>query len=411
MKIDMKMAKITDYLESVLREISSIKERQNMLFRKQDLIHSTLSGDMKWNHPDTPTSNAPSIMAWSPFPNSPPFPLMRPSKQVTYPRVSPQVDNPHVQQQHVEQKPSGGSVSYAESCHPESILDDVQSFLSENWDRPCHVQESIVPGGVQPAAVDNAITLNQAQSLPFTPLCSNSLPCLDTTPGPATHPAADEAKSVDNPLASLTPPNPFNLNAVQDIQLSELMQCITKERPSVDRGLSVTGGDPPSASHSTLATGDLPGVSQPSFTSMHSKHQAEYLAPDDFFSHCFLSTQLSPSSLVFTNFRSKLKGKEIDLTNVGRLGVLLARCSYFSDDILQSASLKGKGRGNRPGLDPQKLNSLFTDIHCQAFRNMTPEDFGAKIKPRIEQSLRDYLKPSRLMKNTCGSPQEPTDGT
>ena len=43
MKFDIKMAKITGQLESILRKIRSVNERQNMLFQKQDLIHSTLS--------------------------------------------------------------------------------------------------------------------------------------------------------------------------------------------------------------------------------------------------------------------------------------------------------------------------------------------------------------------------------
>ena len=54
MKIDITMAKITGQLESVLQEIMSIKECQNMLFRKLDLIHSTLLGEIEWNHPNTP---------------------------------------------------------------------------------------------------------------------------------------------------------------------------------------------------------------------------------------------------------------------------------------------------------------------------------------------------------------------
>ena len=54
MKIDITMAKITGQLESVLQEITSIKECQNMLFRKLDLIHSTLLGEIEWNHPNTP---------------------------------------------------------------------------------------------------------------------------------------------------------------------------------------------------------------------------------------------------------------------------------------------------------------------------------------------------------------------
>ena len=166
-------------------------------------------------------------MAWSPLPNSPPFPPLRSPRQVTDPAAqvgNQHVEQHHVQQQHMEQQPSGDCLSYTDSCAPESML-DVHSFLSENWDRPCHsIHEPIVPGGVQPAAVSRDTLLNQAQPLPFTPLRSNSLPCLDgpqATSGPVTHPAADEAKPVDNPLASATPqcssaPMPYRIFSFQN---------------------------------------------------------------------------------------------------------------------------------------------------------------------------------------------------
>ena len=102
-----------------------------------------------------------------------------------------------------------------------------------------------------------------------------------------------------------------------------------------------------------------------------------------------------------------MKGKDIDVTSVGRFAVLLARCCYFGDDILRVSTLKGKG--NRRGLDPHKLKSLLTEIHGQAFPYMNLEDFAAKIQLKIEQALRDYLKPSRSVKkgsfsDTHGNP-------
>ena len=89
------------------------------------------------------------------------------------------------------------------ACDRESMFD------VQNCGKPCHsIHKPIVPGVVQPGAASRDITLNQVQPLPFTPLRSHSLPCLDgpqATSGPVTHPAADEAKLVDNPLASATP--------------------------------------------------------------------------------------------------------------------------------------------------------------------------------------------------------------
>ena len=128
----------------------------------------------------------------------------------------------------------------------------------------------------------------------------------------------------------------------------------------------MTGGDPPV----------LTGSPQVALSAKSSNAQAGNTAPDEFFSQCFLSTQLAQSATVVATFRSKLKGKDIDVTNVGRLGVLLARCSFFGDDFLQVSTLKGKG--NRRGLDPHKLKSLLTEIHGQAFPFMNKEDFFSK---------------------------------
>ena len=76
----------------------------------------------------------------------------------------------------------------------------------------------------------------------------------------------------------------FSANALQDIQLSELTetQSITKERGTISKGLSMTGGDPPRASQSTLASRDPPCASQSVLTF---KPQAGNIAPDDFVFH------------------------------------------------------------------------------------------------------------------------------
>ena len=77
-------------------------------------------------------------MAWSPLSISPPpFPQLKPPMPVAH--SSFQMDNPPLQQSFVEQS-RRESASYAESSiHQDSLLlEDVQSFLSENWDGPSH---------------------------------------------------------------------------------------------------------------------------------------------------------------------------------------------------------------------------------------------------------------------------------
>ena len=86
------------------------------------------------------------------------------------------------------------------------------------------------------------------------------------------------------------------------------------------------------------------------------------------------------------------KNNILDISNVGRLGVLLARYSFFGDELLQGSTLKGKG--SRPGLDPNIIDTLMAVIHNEhpfSLLNMT--EFRQKIRPKIERSLTDFLKP------------------
>lgn len=96
-----------------------------------------------------------------------------------------------------------------------------------------------------------------------------------------------------------------------------------------------------------------------------------------------------PSDVVIKAFLQK---NTLDINNVGRLGVLLARYTYFGDKLLHDCTLKGKGK--RPGLDPNKLESLILAIHnTHPFSLLNVSDFRKKVQPKIQRSLTDFLKP------------------
>ena len=70
----LQLSNMKSLTETLLQDVSSIKERQNMLFQKQDLLHSTLAGEVRVRVSGTPNLlSTSSILAWSPLPNSPPF--------------------------------------------------------------------------------------------------------------------------------------------------------------------------------------------------------------------------------------------------------------------------------------------------------------------------------------------------
>lgn len=422
---DIQLKKIATMIEGLSRDVTFLKERQNMLFRKQDLLQSTLAGEVRVHLSDTPHSmSTSSIVAWSPLPTSPPFIRQYPggsySQTPSHQQANPlsATENPSASRQL-----AGGTycspAPYAASIqsHDSYSIDDVQSFLSENWDGPRN--DIGVPGfGFQQAGASTNVTPIPISVPPLIP--SSTLPIGDPVVTPtdkgqisSTHSPVTSAPSVvqtkppdGNPLANSTPPmTPFGL---QDIQLSELnqLQCIALEGTSDSHASFVpTSGNPPRLSDDTLAPSEDNQVSQPN-RALLTDPTGNPAATDDFFAQKFLSTRLIPSSTVFATFQLKIKGKEIELSNVGRLAVLLARCSYFGDDVLQVSTLRGKG--NRRGLDPHKLKSLLTEVHRKAFPLLTQEDFMAKVQTKIEQALRDYLKPSRAVKKSV-SPGNPSE--
>ena len=63
--------KVVELLESMRQENAVLKDCQDMLFKKQDIIQYTLAGDIKVPTSQTPSSpSAPSVLAWLPVPNS-----------------------------------------------------------------------------------------------------------------------------------------------------------------------------------------------------------------------------------------------------------------------------------------------------------------------------------------------------
>ena len=170
---------------------------------------------------------------------------------------------------------------------------------------------------------------------------------------------------------------------------------------ALDNNLLFLAGNPPVASDNTAVNFQSPNSACQYNTSQidcsTSSLPAEAVASEDYFSQTFTSSSLVSVCTVMSIFEKKLKGKSINESNVARLGVLLARCCFFGDDVMQQSTLKGKG--SRHALEPHKLESLLLEIHKKAFSHISRDEFGIKIQPKIERALRDHLKPSRLSKN------------
>ena len=97
-----------------------------------------------------------------------------------------------------------------------------------------------------------------------------------------------------------------------------------------------------------------------------------------------------PADKVINYFLSKYEA--LDLGNVGRLAVFLARYSFFGDDVLRESTLKGKG--NRPGLNNNVIESLVATVNNQyPFSLMSVNEFCQTVRPKIERALTDFVKP------------------
>ena len=82
--------------------------------------------------------------------------------------------------------------------------------------------------------------------------------------------------------------------------------------------------------------------------------------------------------------------KYADLANVadmGKLACMLARQSFFGDDILKVSTLHGKS-AQFQALNRQKLSALFATIHeLLEFREKTKQEFSLLYMPKMNSSL------------------------
>jgi hypothetical protein len=98
------------------------------------------------------------------------------------------------------------------------------------------------------------------------------------------------------------------------------------------------------------------------------------------------------NSLIDPDIVVKELSTNIGLDTVGRVGVSLARYSFFGDDILRISTLKGKGKKHL-ALNPHKLEAMISFIHnLEPFKNLSKEVFDTSVRARVERALKDHLK-------------------
>ena len=366
-------------LEMVSRDVKRLKDRQDLLFRKQDMLQSTLAGEVEIPVGQAHSRSVSSILAWSSEPGSPAHPRFE------RPRETPPVKQPLPEPEYSPvYAPPAHSLMDSHSVYAYSI-DDVSSFLSEQWEGPAADTASVVTHG---SFVPPAVSLQGAgpsqQTTPYCPLPDVQLSELSCVSGP---------RNTINPL-------PLNTSVSQNSPSTN--RGVSENPPLMNRSVSqnplptnrdISGN--PLPMNSGVSGNPLPEPSNCSPASQLPERGAYFSVQVD---ETLLQQVFTEANLIsaYDLFETKAKqGKHLSLSNVGRFGVLLARCCFFGDDVLQTSTLKGRGKGSRPGLDPHKLHALMMEIHRQpAFSSLSMDDFNRTVKVKIEQSLRDYLKPS-----------------
>lgn len=386
LQIFRQLDKLSAEVVSIKNDIKSLKARQDMLFVKQDIMQSTLAGETPPVSRSCTLSGGPSIVAWSPVPNSPPFGIPYTQSLLSQ----------HTRYQHPQYSAPKNSLDELSACLSN---EEIQSLLGEDLDTHSGITHSAKNQNVDstgnpvppvpssnlagiPPPLQKSFLIPDPVGIPLPP--SKSYVAAVDLPEPS---QSDQTRQSGYPL----PPSDSSMRAGNLLPLSLLhLLDLTETRcMSTSTGCGISE----LALHGTPSQeGVCPNTLGKGMTSSRSLLSCRS-ADDSFFAQTFHSDNLIQANIVLDFFEARLKNRSLDIRNVGRLGVLLARCVFFGDDVMQGSTLKGKG--NRPGLDPHKLEALMSVIHERpAFRNMSKEEFAANVQPRIERSLRDSLKPS-----------------
>ena len=393
-------SKIMLAMSEMKNEFLAVKRRQDLVFQKQDIIHSTLAGEIPSNtHSFWSPSVAPSVVAWSPT-----FPSRQHQPHHTF------------------------FSGYSSPLNVETISnEDIQSFLS--LDLGTEKREKM-----RRTQADDPIDLFSeypplppSDGTPVLPLLHGTgTPALQTVPTTGTPAAAFVPPTqlpthipVENQFVQAPPPayNPLPLpptyNPLPPVQQTpiptETQLPSSHQTPPTTEYLSHLTTPPPAGippqslptsvgillSELGLLLPSLSGQTRCSpsadedtsqVSTAHSVSSMEELSRNNPIPRGDVAADVVINAFMLKN------NNTLDVNNVGRLGVLLARYTFFGDELLQESSLKGKGK--RPGLDPKVLDSLVATIHNRhPFSMMTLSDFRNKIRPKIERALTDFLKP------------------
>ena len=249
--------------------------------------------------------------------------------------------------------------------------DHIQSTLA---DEPSHYQN------LQSSSKDTAVAYARNPGLSSPPVSHHSrfvcpTPNLTVTPG--IYQAGPSTGNLTQPTIDLTDIDLPYFEGQSHFNLpSDIRTDISDE--GIQSFLSMNWDPKPPQS----TTQSDPGVYPMSSKMVSSSKTSQSLVPERVYS----DSLLEPEHVV------KQLATNVTLETVGRLGVSLARFSFFGDDILHVSTLKGRGKKHL-ALNPHTLEALNAFIHqLEPFKCLSKDDFDINVKTKVETALKDHLK-------------------
>ena len=327
----------TDLLSKISADIHNdlalLKKRQDQLFYKQDQIQCTLAGETPplsiGSGFQSPSDS--SVLTWSPMPTLTPSRPLKKQQSSMIERAQQQVQSPK----------SKSILGYAvESTDYLYGLEDLSSLLDDEA-----YQSSLSDVAVAKSDLGALLT----ETLTELPATAQIQPTAhqSTMPRPA-------FTQVDNPppASSL---GEYSLVTHQPTTLSPSVRSHQYDQSMT----SATDGDA--------------ALLPPSRKKIRSDPR-----PED----SGISTALKDPEVVVRKYASFT-----NVADVGKLACMLARQSFFSDDILKVSTVHGKSTQYR-ALNRKKLSALSATIHeLPEFRDKSKQEFSVLYTPKINSSL------------------------
>lgn len=317
-------------MENLQRELKGIKNRQEMIFQKQDQIQSTLHGET------LPIQSPPaSVISFSP-----PFMHSAPSSVTGCRMVSQPPPPPHEQ--------LGFDTTDVVSMLTDS---DVTSLLSYDW-----------------AALDQAEQLK------------------------ATAPTEMFGVGIQTPRHSIYD---------YEDAATGLYEAATQKCGPTTGTQTSTAGTPNRASFTagnimdrpvnrdSLATGNVGDINrEPSTTGSNRIGDGSTAAAGNQTAHVTGSLK-HPSDVLLAN-------REYEQKDIGKLGRLLARESFYGDDVLRQSTVCGDKKRGLLKLDEVKMSQLLGTLHRHpSFCALSQEKFNALVHKKVVPSISHFCKELR----------------